>query len=149
MKIKIGDSASVTKTITEADIQTFGDLTGDHNPLHFDKEHASRTRFSQPISHGMLTGSLFSPIIAHKLPGEGAIYLSQSLKFLAPVFAGDTITATLTVRDVRQDKQIITLDGVARNQKGEVVITGESVVLVEDLAPFRTLELGVETPRSS
>src|SRR5258705_11422854 len=134
MKIKVGDSASVTKTITEADIQTFGDLTGDHNPLHFDQEHAHRTRFRQPISHGMLTGSLFSPIIAHQLPGEGAIYLSQSLKFVAPVFAGDTITATLTVRDVRQDKQIITLDGVARNQKGEVVITGESVVLIEELS---------------
>ena len=135
MKIKVSDSASVTKTITGADIQAFGDLTGDHNPLHFDKEHARRTRFNQPISHGMLTGSLFSPIIAHQLPGEGAIYLSQSLKFVAPVFAGDTITATLTVRQVREDQQIITLDGVAKNQKGEVVITGESVVLVEGLAP--------------
>src|SRR6185295_1057042 len=134
MKIKPGDSASVTKTITEADIQAFGDLTGDHNPLHFDKDHARRTRFHQPISHGMLTGSLFSPIIAHQLPGEGAIYLSQSLKFVAPVFAGDTITATLTVRAIRDDKQIITLDGVAKNQNGEVVITGESVVLVEELA---------------
>lgn len=135
MKIKVGDSASVTKTITDADIQAFGDLSGDHNPLHFDEEHARRTRFRKPISHGMLTGSLFSPIIAHQLPGEGAIYLSQSLKFLAPVFAGDTITATLTVRHVRSDKQIITLDGVAKNQNDEVVITGESVVLVEDLAP--------------
>lgn len=133
MRIKVGDSAAVTKTITEADIQTFGDLTGDHNPLHFDKEHARRTRFGKPISHGMLTGSLFSPIIAHQLPGEGSIYLSQSLKFVAPVFAGDTITATLTVRDVRQDKQIITLDGVAKNQTGEIVITGESVVFVEEL----------------
>jgi 3-hydroxybutyryl-CoA dehydratase len=135
MKIKAGDSASVTKTITEDDIQTFGDLTGDHNPLHFDEEHARRTRFRRPISHGMLTGSLFSPIIAHQLPGEGAIYLSQSLKFVAPVFAGDTITAELTVTRVREDKQIITLEGVARNQRGEVVITGESVVLVEDLTP--------------
>jgi 3-hydroxybutyryl-CoA dehydratase len=135
MKIKVGDSASVTKTITDADIQAFGDLSGDHNPLHFDQEHARRTRFRKPISHGMLTGSLFSPIIAHQLPGEGAIYLSQSLKFLAPVFAGDTITATLTVRQVREDKQIITLDGVAKNQKGEVVITGESVVFVEELIP--------------
>jgi 3-hydroxybutyryl-CoA dehydratase len=133
MKIKVGDSASVTKTITDADIQAFGDLSGDHNPLHFDEEHARRTRFRKPISHGMLTGSLFSPIIAHQLPGEGAIYLSQSLKFLAPVFAGDTITATLTVRHVRSDKQIITLDGVAKNQNGEVVITGKSVVLVEGL----------------
>ncbi len=135
MKIKVGDRASVTKTITEDDIQTFGDLTGDHNPLHFDDEHARRTRFRRPISHGMLTGSLFSPIIAHQLPGEGAIYLSQSLKFVAPVFAGDTITAELTVTRVREDKQIITLEGVARNQRGEVVITGESVVLVEDLTP--------------
>ena len=83
----------------------------------------------------MLTGSLFSPIIAHQLPGEGAIYLSQSLRFVAPVFAGDTITAELTVTRVREDKQIITLEGVAKNQKGEVVITGESVVLVEELAP--------------
>ena len=135
MKIKVGDRASVTKTIIEDDIQTFGDLTGDHNPLHFDDEHARRTRFRRPISHGMLTGSLFSPIIAHQLPGEGAIYLSQSLKFVAPVFAGDTITAELTVTRVREDKQIITLEGVARNQRGEVVITGESVVLVEDLTP--------------
>ena len=135
MKIKVGDSASVTKTITEADIRTFGDLTGDHNPLHFDEEHARRTRFAQPISHGMLTGSLFSPIIAHQLPGEGAIYLSQSLRFVAPVFAGDTITALVTVTRVREDKQIVTLDGVARNQRGEVVIKGESVVLVEELTP--------------
>ena len=135
MKIKVGDSASITKTITEADIRTFGELTGDHNPLHFDNEHARRTRFGRPISHGMLPGSLFSPIIAHQLPGEGSIYLSQSLKFAAPVFAGDTITATLTVTKVRQDKQIITLAGVARNQNGEVVITGEAVVLVEELAP--------------
>jgi len=135
MKIKVGDSASVTKTITEADIRTFGDLTGDHNPLHFDEEHARRTRFGQPISHGMLTGSLFSPIIAHQLPGEGAIYLSQSLQFVAPVFAGDTITALVTVTRVREDKQIVTLDGVARNQRGEVVIKGESVVLVEELTP--------------
>ena len=135
MRIKVGDSASVTKTITEADVQTFGDLTGDHNPLHFDKEHARRTRFGKPISHGMLTGSLFSPIIAHRLPGEGAIYLSQSLRFVAPVFAGDTITAELTVTRVREDKQIITLEGVAKNQRGEVVITGESVVLVEGLTP--------------
>ena len=135
MKIKVGDSASVTKTITEADIRTFGDLTGDHNPLHFDEEHARRTRFGQPISHGMLTGSLFSPIIAHQLPGEGAIYLSQALRFVAPVFAGDTITALVTVTRVREDKQIVTLDGVARNQRGEVVIKGESVVLVEELTP--------------
>ena len=135
MKIKVGDNASVTKTITDADIQTFGDLTGDHNPLHFDKEHARRTRFGKPIGHGMLTGSLFSPIIAHQLPGEGAIYLSQSLRFVAPVLAGDTITATLTVKQVRQDKQIITFDGVAKNQNGEVVITGESVVFVEELTP--------------
>ncbi|MGH9871464.1 MAG: MaoC family dehydratase [Pyrinomonadaceae bacterium] len=135
MKIKVGDSASVTKTITEADIQAFGDLCGDHNPLHFDEQHARRTRFGRPISHGMLTGSLFSPIIAHQLPGAGAIYLYQSLKFVAPVFAGDTITATLTVRHVRSDKPIITLDGFATNQNGEVVIKGESVVFVEALAP--------------
>ena len=135
MKIKVGDTATVTKTITEADIRTFGDLTGDHNPLHFDREHARRTRFGQPIGHGMLTGSLFSPIIAHQLPGEGAIYLSQSLRFAAPVFAGDSITASLTVTHVREDKQIITLEGVAKNQRGEVVISGESVVLVEGLTP--------------
>jgi acyl dehydratase len=135
MKVKVGDSASVTKTITEADIQAFGDLSGDHNPLHFDKQHARRTRFGKPISHGMLTGSLFSPIIAHQLPGEGAIYLSQSLRFVGPVFAGDTITATLTVTRIREDKGIITMEGTAKNQSGEVVITGESVVFVEDLAP--------------
>lgn len=70
MKIKVGDRASVTKTITEDDIQTFGDLTGDHNPLHFDDEHARRTRFRRPISHGMLTGSLFSSIICPPTTGR-------------------------------------------------------------------------------
>ena len=119
MKIKVGDRAPVTKTITEDDIQTFGDLTGDHNPLHFDEEHARRTRFRRPISHGMLTGSLFSSIIAHQLPGEGAIYLSQSLKFVAPVFAGDTITAVITVTRVREDKQIITLEGGTGTKGGK------------------------------
>jgi len=134
MKTKVGDTASITKTINDEDIQTFGDLTGDHNPLHFDKEHARRTRFGKPISHGMMTGSLFSPIIAHQLPGEGAIYLSQSLRFVGPVFAGDTITATLKVTNIREDKPVITMEGIATNQNGEVVITGESVVLVDELS---------------
>ena len=70
----------------------------------------------------MLTGSLFSPIIAHQLPGEGSIYVSQSLRFIGPVYAGDTITATLTVTKIREDKPIITLEGVAKNQKGETVL---------------------------
>ena len=106
MKFKPGDTASVTKIITQEDIEKFADLSGDHNPIHVDEEHAKGTRFGRRIAHGLLTSSLISNVIGNELPGVGSIYLSQTLQFLAPVFAGDTITARATVTSVREDKPI-------------------------------------------
>jgi len=131
MKIKVGDTASVTKTFTQEDVQKFAELSGDHNPIHLDEEHARGTRFGRRIAHGMLTSSLISNVIGNELPGVGSIYLGQMLQFLAPVFPGDIITARATVTSVREDKPIVKLETVCKNQRDEIVIKGEATVLVE------------------
>jgi len=131
MKIKIGDTASVSKTITQADIENFADLSGDHNPIHLDKDYAAQTRFGSRIAHGLLTSSLISAVIGNKLPGLGSIYLGQTLQFVAPVFPGDTIVARATVTSVREDKPIVKLETICTNQHDKVVITGEAIVLVD------------------
>jgi 3-hydroxybutyryl-CoA dehydratase len=130
MALQVGDTASVTKTITDDDIKRFADLTGDHNPVHLDDEFAATTRFGRRIAHGMLSAGLISAVLANKLPGTGTVYLSQSLSFVAPVFPGDTVTARVTVTKVREDKPIVTLETICTNQRGEPVIRGEAVVLV-------------------
>ncbi|MCL5965379.1 MAG: MaoC family dehydratase [Deinococcus sp.] len=91
MRFKIGDHASISKTITEADIALFVAVSGDTNPLHTNAEYAKRSRFGERIAHGSLTASLISNVIGTKLPGVGAVYLSQTLKFIKPVKIGDTI----------------------------------------------------------
>jgi 3-hydroxybutyryl-CoA dehydratase len=130
MKFKIGDNASITKTITDEDIHTFADVTGDHNPLHLNDEYARDTRFGRRIAHGMLGASLISSVLANKLPGAGSVYLSQSLRFVKPVLPDDAITARVTVTGIRDDKPIITLETICMNQDNEIVIKGEAVVLV-------------------
>ena len=130
MKFTIGDTASLSKTITDADIRSFADVTGDHNPVHLDDDFAGRSRFGRRIAHGMLTASLISSVIANKLPGEGSIYLGQTLKFVAPVFPGDTVTAMVTVTDIRADKPIMKLETVCLNQRAETVLKGEATVLL-------------------
>lgn len=131
MNIKIGDVATITKTITDADIHAFADLIGDHNSVHIDDEFAAQTRFGRRIAHGMLSGSLISAVIGEQMPGRGAVYLSQSFKFVAPVYPGDCVTARVTVVNIREDKNILTLETVCEKQSGETVITGEAVVLVD------------------
>jgi 3-hydroxybutyryl-CoA dehydratase len=131
MNIRVGDTAEFSKTITDADVRVFADLTGDHNPVHLDEDYASNTRFKRRVAHGMLTASLISSVLANKLPGEGTVYLSQSLKFVAPVYLDDTVTARVTVTDVREDKPIATLETVCLNQRGETLVKGEAVVLFE------------------
>lgn len=130
MKLNAGDTAEITKRITEADVQAFADVTGDHNPIHLDEEFAKTTRFGKRIAHGMLTASLISSVLANKLPGEGSVYLGQTLKFVAPVFPGDEITARVIVRETREDKPIVKLETLCLNQNGETVIRGEATVLV-------------------
>jgi 3-hydroxybutyryl-CoA dehydratase len=131
MKFKVGDSACFSKTISDTDVRAFADVTGDHNPLHLDDEFAKNTRFGRRIAHGMLSASLISSAIANRLPGIGSIYLSQTLKFVSPVYLGDTITARVTVTAVREDKPILTLETICENQNQEVVVKGEATVLVE------------------
>lgn len=132
MKFKIGDQASISKTITEADIALFVAVSGDTNPLHTNAEYAKRSRFGERIAHGSLTASLISNVIGTKLPGVGAVYLSQTLKFIKPVKIGDTITATATLIQLREDKPILTLRTICTNQKGETVLEGEAHVLYDE-----------------
>jgi acyl dehydratase len=130
MTFKVGDIAEITKTIEQADVDAFADVTGDHNPVHVDEEFAKTTRFGKRIAHGMLTASLISAVLANKLPGEGSVYLGQTLQFVAPVFPGDEIRARVTVKQVREDKPIMKLETVCVNQRDEVVIRGEATVLL-------------------
>ena len=131
MNLKVGDTASSTRTVTNEDIRAFAELSGDHNPIHLDDGYAATTRFGQRIAHGMFGASLISAVIGNELPGTGSIYLSQTLKFLAPVYLGDTVTARVTVTKIRDDKPIVTLECVCESQRGETLIKGEAVVLVE------------------
>ena len=130
MRFSVGDSAEITKTITDADVQAFADVTGDHNPVHIDVAFAKTTRFGRRIAHGMLTASLISAVLANKLPGEGSVYLGQTLQFVAPVFPGDEITARVTVKEIREDKPVVKLETICMNQRKEVVIRGEATVLI-------------------
>jgi 3-hydroxybutyryl-CoA dehydratase len=130
IKFKPGETASLSKTISDDDIRAFANATGDHNPLHLDEEFAKQTRFGKRIAHGMLSASLISAVIANEMPGQGSIYLGQTLQFVAPVFPGDKVTARVTVTGIREDKPIVKLETVCTNQRDEVVIRGEATVLV-------------------
>ena len=129
MKIEIGAQASRTKTFTDDDVRGFAHVSGDTNPVHLDDAYAATTRFGQRLVHGMLTASLISATLANDLPGNGTIYISQSLQFKAPVFIGDTITATVKVTQFRAEKRIATLATTCTNQDGKIVLAGEAVVL--------------------
>jgi acyl dehydratase len=129
MTIEVGAIASRTKTFTDEDVCGFAHVSGDTNPIHLDAAYAAGTPFGQRIVHGMLTAGLISAALANDLPGEGTIYLSQTLQFKAPVFIGDTITATVEVIKFREDRRIATLTTTCVNQDGKVVLTGEAVVM--------------------
>ncbi len=131
MDFKIGDTASLSKTITDDDIRHFADLLGDHNGVHLNDDFARNTRFGRRIAHGMLSASLISTCIGTKMPGNGAVYLSQTFKFVAPVYPGDTVTARVTITKIREDKPIFTLETVCFNQHEEPVVKGEAVVLLD------------------
>jgi 3-hydroxybutyryl-CoA dehydratase len=128
MIYEIGMSASRTKTFTLEDVRTFAQLTGDLNPVHLDETYAATSVFGQRIVHGMLTAALISAVLANDLPGAGTIYMGQNLKFKKPVFIDDTITATVTITQVRAERKIVTFETVCINQQGETVIEGEATV---------------------
>ncbi len=127
--MKIGDSATHTLAITDEVIRGFAALLGDHNPVHLDDEFARGTRFGRRIAHGMVAGSLISTVLGVYLPGPGTLYLSQSLKFLAPVYLGDTVTARVEVIALKEGRNIATMMTTCTNQNGEKILEGEAVVM--------------------
>ena len=114
----------LAKTFTEEDVQRFIEITGDVNPLHVDKEFASKTQFGRRVLHGMLTASILSTMVGMVLPGTGAIYRSQTIKFLRPVHVGDTVTAHFMIREVDRVKRRLTIDSWIENEAGERVLEG-------------------------
>ena len=128
--IQIGDSASFTKTVSEADITMFAGVTGDLNPVHIDEEYAKRTMFKGRIAHGMLGAGFISAVLGTRLPGPGTIYLTQELRFKAPVRIGDTITATCKVIAKDDAKRKLTMETVVANQEGKAIIEGSALVML-------------------
>ncbi|WP_030541317.1 bifunctional enoyl-CoA hydratase/phosphate acetyltransferase [Sphingobium sp. DC-2] len=127
-ELQPGDTASVTRTLSEDDIKLFALVSGDVNPAHLDEEYAANDIFQRVIAHGMWGGGLISAVLGTELPGPGAIYLSQSLRFTRPVGIGDTITATVEVVEKRPEHGVVVLDCRCVNQAGEEVITGRAEV---------------------
>jgi len=127
--LSVGQSASFGKTITEADILLFAAVSGDTNPVHINAEFAAQTMFKERIAHGMLSAGLISTVLGTRLPGPGTIYLSQSLKFRAPVRIGDTVTATATIASLDAAKKRATLTTIC-TVAGKPVLEGEALVLV-------------------
>jgi len=127
--LKVGQSAMFGRTVTDADIAAFAGVSGDTNPIHLHEGFARGTRFGQRIAHGMLSGSFISTVIGTKLPGPGAVYISQTMNFLAPVMIGDTITAVATITAIDEKRRRVTLKTQCLNGE-KAVIDGEAIVLV-------------------
>lgn len=125
----VGQSAVYARTVTEADILAFAGVTGDFNPVHVNEELAASTMFGGRIAHGMLSAGFISTVFGMKLPGPGAIYLSQSLKFKAPVKIGDTVTVRCTIKELTPEKRKAKFDTVA-TVKGKIVLEGEADIMV-------------------
>jgi 3-hydroxybutyryl-CoA dehydratase len=130
---EVGMKASRTRTFTSEDVEAFARVSNDSNPVHLDESYAATTRFGKRIVHGMLTASMISALLANELPGAGSIYLSQTLSFKAPVYLGDTITATVEVMEYRARSRATTLKTACHNQDGVLVLEGEAVVLAPQI----------------
>lgn len=131
-EIIIGQKAEYSRLITETDIQRFAEVSGDFNPVHMDEEFAKKTFFKGRIAHGLLSASFISTVLAKELPGPGSIYLRQELNFKRPVKIGDKITAKVEVISKDNEKKRIILSSICTNQKNEIVIDGQSIVMLPD-----------------
>lgn len=129
MKPEIGQTATIEKTLDKQTVEAFASVSEDYNPIHLDEDFAKTTQFERPIVHGMLASSLISGLLASKVPGAGSIYLGQSLKFIRPIFVGETVTAKVEVTSVRDDKPIAVISTQVLNAKGEVAVDGEATVM--------------------
>jgi 3-hydroxybutyryl-CoA dehydratase len=134
LPIKVGDTASFSRIVTDDDIQAFARVSGDNQPLHLDDAFASKTRFRMRIAHGMLSAAYISAALGTKLaPGAVVVYLGQTMRFRLPVRIGDTITAACEVTAIDADKRIATIRTDCTNQNGDAVLTGEATVLLDPL----------------
>lgn len=130
LALSVGQSAHMTRTVSDSDIVLFAAITGDGNPVHLDEHLASASRFGGRIAHGMLTAGFVSATMAMQLPGPGAIYLSQSLRFLRPVRIADAITTRVEIIELIADKRHVRLLTTCRNQDDKLVLDGEALILV-------------------
>ncbi|HWT52270.1 MAG TPA: MaoC family dehydratase [Caulobacter sp.] len=128
-ELSVGQSAEQVRTVGEADIQAFADVTGDTNPVHLDADYAAATSFGGRIAHGMLSAGYISAVLGTTLPGPGAIYLSQTLRFRRPVRIGDSVTAQVTITEINDAKAQVTLSTVCK-VNGKAVVDGEALVMV-------------------
>jgi 3-hydroxybutyryl-CoA dehydratase len=126
----MGQHAEFTKTVTETDVVMYAGITGDFNPMHVDEVTASKSKFGSRIAHGMLTAGFISAAIGMKLPGPGAVYMGQTLRFTKPVRIGDTVTARLEVIELIPEKKRLKLSTQCRNQDGTVLIEGEATIMM-------------------
>jgi acyl dehydratase len=125
---EVGQKRSLTRSLTAQDVETFGNLTGDHNPIHFDPVYAASTRFGRPIVHGLLVAAMFSGLMGQELPGPGTIYLKQELRFLAPVYVGDQITVTVEIRELKDKGRAILRTWCSCGE--ELMVDGQAEVLL-------------------
>jgi 3-hydroxybutyryl-CoA dehydratase len=132
-ELTVGLVAELVTVVDDARIRAFADVSGDTNPMHLDAAFGSLTRFGGPIAHGMLSASFLSAVIGTLLPGPGSIYLSQSLRFTAPVKAGDSITARVEVVELYPERRRVRLATTCSNQRGQVVVSGEALLIVDDV----------------
>ncbi len=129
--LQIGMSASYSQTISEADIKQFAGISGDRNPVHLDAEFANKSRFGKRIAHGMIGASFFSALFGTKLPGEGCVYVSQSLKFRKPVYMDDTIVAIVEIKKIEKEKRRLYFNTFCKVGRHKV-ITGEAEIYIPE-----------------
>jgi 3-hydroxybutyryl-CoA dehydratase len=127
-ELKPGMGESLTKTVTERDIELFGEVSGDRNPVHFDEAYAQNTIFKGRIAHGMLSAAYISTVLGMQIPGPGTIFMSATTRFKAPVRIGDTVVTTCTVREVHAEKRRVVFDCVCK-VKDTTVVEGEALVM--------------------
>lgn len=129
-ELKIGDTASLRRSFTDEDVRLFAQVSSDHNPIHLDEAYAAQTQFKHRIVHGALVSSLFSAVLGEQLPGHGAIYMSQSAQFKAPVFLDMEVIATVEITAINPKKPIVTLSTTCVDTDGKTLATGEAVLYV-------------------
>ena len=129
---RVGDRVTARRRFTDEDVRRFAELSGDFNELHVDDAAAARSRFGRRLVHGMLTASLFTRLLGMELPGRGTIYMSQTLRFTAPVYIGDEVEAVVEVVAVDIPRRRLTLSTTCQNERGQQVVVGEAIVMVDE-----------------